>query len=58
LCKRAAAADMTVVTQSPNNNWPKFGDLLMEKRELSLGKGISVGFFTIYSKRLVNTAAL
>jgi hypothetical protein len=48
LCKKAAAADMTVVTQSPNNNWAKFGDLLMEKRELSLEKGISVAFFTIY----------
>ncbi len=39
---------MTMVTQSPNNNWAKFGDLLMEKRELSLEKGISVAFFTIY----------
>jgi hypothetical protein len=40
---------MTLLTQSPNNNWAKFGDLLMaKKRELWLGKGISVGFFTIY----------
>jgi hypothetical protein len=46
--RAAAAADMSVVTEPPNNNWVKFGDLLMEKRELSLEKCISVAFFTIY----------
>jgi hypothetical protein len=40
---------MTVVTQCPNNNWAKFGVLLMEKkRELSLEKDISVAFFRFY----------
>ncbi len=48
LCKRVAVADMTVLTQSPNNNWAKFGDLLMEKKEIMREKGISVAFFTIY----------
>jgi len=27
-----AAAEMTVLTQSPNNNWAKFGDFLMKKK--------------------------
>jgi hypothetical protein len=39
LCKRAAAADMTVVAQSPNDNWAKFGDLLMEKKGIIARKG-------------------
>jgi len=39
LCKRVAAADMAVVTQSPNKNWAKFGDLLMEKKGIMARKG-------------------
>ncbi len=39
---------MIVVRETPNNNWAKFGDLLMGKKELSLEKGISVPFYTIY----------
>jgi hypothetical protein len=40
LCKRAAAEDMTVVvTQFPNDNRTKFGDLLMEKKGIIARKG-------------------
>jgi hypothetical protein len=38
LCKRVAASDMTVVTQSPNNNWAKYGNLLMEKKGIMARK--------------------
>jgi len=37
-----AAAEMTVVTQSPNDNWAKCGDLLMEKKGIIARKRVVV----------------
>jgi hypothetical protein len=34
-----AEADMTVLTQSPNNNWEKCDDLLMKKKGIIARKG-------------------